>query len=106
MKNGWTGGQYSIFRALFGSYLAFHYLQLVPWGPELFSNQGLLPSPSLSPLMHLFPNILAVWDSPLIVQILLVFAAFTAVLFAIGLWDRIAAVVLWYLGACFLGRTR
>ena len=43
MKNGWTGRAYSIFRALFGTYLAFHYFQLVPWGPELFSDRGLLP---------------------------------------------------------------
>jgi hypothetical protein len=104
MKNGWTGGQYSIFRALFGSYLAFHYLQLVPWGPELFSDKGLLPVPSLSPLVHLFPNVLAFWDSPLFVQLLLAVATFAAVLLAIGVWDRIAAITLWYLGACFLGR--
>jgi uncharacterized membrane protein YphA (DoxX/SURF4 family) len=104
MKNGWTGAQYSIFRALFGSYLALHYFQLVPWGPELFSTQGLLPAPSLSPLVHLFPNVLAVWDSPRFVQLLLILAALAAVLFAIGLWDRVAAGLLWYLGACFLGR--
>jgi hypothetical protein len=104
MKNGWTGGRYSIFRALFGSYLALHYAQLLPWGPELFSDRGLLPVPSLSPLVHLFPNILAVWDSPFFVQLLLVIATLAAVLFAIGLWDRVAATTLWYLGACLLGR--
>jgi hypothetical protein len=104
MKNGWTGRAYSIFRALFGTYLAFHYFQLVPWGPELFSDQGLLPQASFSPLAHLFPNVLTVWDAPRFVQLLLVAAALAAILFAIGLWDRLAAVVLWYLGACFLGR--
>jgi uncharacterized membrane protein YphA (DoxX/SURF4 family) len=104
MKNGWTGRAYSIFRALFGTYLAFHYFQLVPWGPELFSDRGLLPQPSFSPLAHLFPNVLAVWDSPRFVQLLLIAAASAAILLAIGYWDRLAAVVLWYLGACFLGR--
>jgi hypothetical protein len=104
MKNGWTGRAYSIFRALFGTYLAFHYFQLVPWGPELFSNRGLLPHAAFSPLAHLFPNLLAVWDAPWFVQLLLVAAALAAILLAIGLGDRLAAVVLWYLGACFLGR--
>jgi hypothetical protein len=104
MKNGWTGGQYSIFRALFGSYLALHYAQLLPWGPELFSDRGLLPDPSLSPLVHLFPNILAVWDSPFFVQLILVVATSAAMLFALGLWDRVAAIILWYVGACLLGR--
>jgi|SRR5579862_441810 len=104
MKNGWTGGQYSIFRALFGGYLALHYAQLLPWGPELFSDRGLLPVPSSSPLIHLFLNILAVWDSPFFVHLLLVIATLAAALFAIGLWDRVAAITLWYLGACLLGR--
>jgi hypothetical protein len=104
MKNGWTGGQYSVYRALFGVYLAIHYFGLVPWGQELFSNKGLLPVPSLSPLAHLFPNVLAIWDSPLFVQALLVGATCLSFLFAIGLWDRAAAGLLWYLGACFLGR--
>jgi hypothetical protein len=104
MKNGWSGRSYSVFRVLFGSYLAFHYFQLVPWGPELFSNRGVLPDASFSPLAHLYPNVLALWDSPSFVQCLLVVAALAAIFLAIGLWDRAAAVVLWYLGACFLGR--
>lgn len=104
MRNGWSGGQYSLYRAIFGVYLTIHYLRLVPWGREMFSNQGLLPGAELSPLAHLFPSVLAVWDSPLFVQALLVSAACFAVLFAVGLWDRTAAGVLWYLGACFLGR--
>jgi vitamin K-dependent gamma-carboxylase-like protein len=104
MKNGWTGGQYSIYRGLFGTYLLVHYIRLVPWGQELFSSAGLLPSPSLSPLARLFPNVLTISDSPFFVQLLLILAACLALLFAIGLWDRTAAVLLWYLGACLLGR--
>lgn len=104
MRNGWTGGQYSIYRALFGSYLAIHYFRIVPWGPELFSRDGLLSISSLSPLARLFPNVLAIWDSPFFVQMLLTLAACLALFFAIGFWDRTAAVLLWYLGACFLGR--
>ena len=104
MRNGWTGGQYSIYRAVFGVYLAIHYFRLVAWGQELFSNKGLLPIPSLSPLAHLFPNVLAIWDSPFFIQALLVGATCLSLLFAIGLWDRAAAGLLWYLGACFLGR--
>ncbi len=71
MKNGWTGGQYSLFRAVFATYLCVHFLQLLPWGAELFSNQGVLPQATASPLIHLFPNVLAVWDSPGVVTALL-----------------------------------
>jgi predicted DCC family thiol-disulfide oxidoreductase YuxK len=104
MKNGWTGGQYSIFRAVFAIYLLVHFLQLLPWGAELFSNRGVLPDGSASPLLHLFPNILALNDSPSVVTTLLTLGALLSVLFGIGLYDRAAALGLWYIWACLFGR--
>ena len=64
MSNGWTGGQYSVFRALFGLYLCVHFAQLLPWGAELFSRHGMLPDASASPLSRLFPNVLTWLDAP------------------------------------------
>ena len=104
MKNGWTAGQYSLYRAVFGGYLFVHYCGLVAWGPELFSSAGVLPNPWISPLARLFPNILVVWDSPGFVQFVLILAAAMSVLFAIGLWDRVAAVTLWYVSTCLVDR--
>ncbi len=104
LSNGWTGGQYSIFRAIFGIYLCTHFAQLVPWGAEMFSNRGAIPDASTSPLLYLFPNILAVWDSPLFVAVFLLSGIVLSALFAVGFYDRSAAVVLWYIWACLLGR--
>lgn len=104
MKNGWTAGQYKLFRWAFGSYLFIHFLQLIPWGGELFSNQGVLPDASNSPVIHLFPNVLAWWDSREFVSILLMLATGLALLLATGKFDRIAAVGLWYILACLYGR--
>jgi predicted DCC family thiol-disulfide oxidoreductase YuxK len=104
MKNGWTGGQYSLYRVIFGSYLAFHFLALMPWSRELFSSQGVLPNGFDSPFLRAFPNILAVCDSPAFVLTLVALAVGLSIFFVIGFHDRIAAVGLWYLGACFLGR--
>jgi hypothetical protein len=104
MSNGWTGGQYSVFRAVFGTYLFVHFVHLLPWGAELFSDRGALPRASDSPLVHLFPNVLALWDAPAFVTALLVTAAGLSVLFAAGLFDRVAAVTLWYVWACLHGR--
>jgi predicted DCC family thiol-disulfide oxidoreductase YuxK len=104
MKNGWTGGQYGLFRWVFGAYLFIHFLQLVPWGGELFSNQGVLPVASSSPVLYRFPNILALWDSTGFVTILLLVATGLAMLFAVGRYDRIAALGLWYIWACLYGR--
>jgi predicted DCC family thiol-disulfide oxidoreductase YuxK len=104
MKNRWTGGQYSIFRVVFATYLNVHFLQLLPWGAELFSNQGVLPRAAASPLLHLFPNVLAVWDSPAMVTALLSLGVGLSGLFGVGLFDRAAALGLWYIWACLFGR--
>jgi hypothetical protein len=104
MNNGWTGGQYSVFRALFGAYLCVHFLRLLPWSAEVFSNQGVLPAASASPVLYLFPNVLALCDTPAFVTGLLAAGAVLSVLFAVGCFDRAAALALWYVWACLFGR--
>jgi len=64
----------------------------------------MLPDGELSPVLRLFPNILASNDAPAFVAALLAFAAVASVLLAIGWHDRIAAVLLWYVWACLYGR--
>lgn len=103
MRNGWTGGQYSLYRIIFGLYLLAHFLFLLPWSTEVFSNQGVLPADA-SPLLRVFPNILAVNDSPEMVSALIAIAAMASILFAAGQYSRIAAVAIWYVLACLFGR--
>jgi predicted DCC family thiol-disulfide oxidoreductase YuxK len=103
VNNRWTGGQYSVFRVLFGAYLFVHFAHLVPWGREMFSSEGVLPG-SASPLLHLFPNLLALSDSPWVVRALLLAGVGLAVVFALGFHDRVASVLLWYVWACLFGR--
>lgn len=104
MKNNWTYGHYGLYRGIFGLYLLIHFLQLLPWSPELFSNAGILKEKDLSPLLHLFPNILSLNDSPLFTTALTLTGVIGSVSFLLGKGDRIAAVWIWYLLACFLGR--
>jgi hypothetical protein len=104
MNNSWTARQYVVFRLIFGTYLLIHFWQLIPWGAEMFSNLGVLPESNESPLTYLFPNILAVLDFPIFVKALLVVGVLLSVLFALGIYDRMAAVILWYIWACLYGR--
>lgn len=104
MTNRWTGGQYSIFRALLGAYLFVHFAHLLPWGAEVFSNAGMLSDASLSPLFRLFPSVFLLSDAPWVVGALLAAAALAAVLFAAGRWDRVAAAFMWYVLACLFTR--
>jgi predicted DCC family thiol-disulfide oxidoreductase YuxK len=103
-ETGWTGGQYSLFRLLFGAYLTVHFALLLPWGAEIFSNRGVLPDGTVSPLLHLFPNVLALVDSPASVTALITAGLVAALAFAAGFRDRIAALVAWYVLACLFGR--
>src|SRR4029079_5696962 len=104
MRNGWTGGQYSLVRFVFGTYLFVHFVQLAPWAAELFSDLGVLPDGRASPLLYLFPNVLAVWDGPAFVTALVVAAAGLSILFAVGYCDRVASVFVWCVWACLHGR--
>lgn len=104
MKNGWTGGQYAVFRAIFGAYLFVHFAQLAPWAAEVFSNAGSLPEASNSPILSFFPNVLALWDSPAFVTCFTAAGAGLSLLFACGIGNRWAAVGAWYVWACLLGR--
>ncbi len=101
--NGWTGGQYSLFRGLFGIYLFVHFVHLAFW-PDVFSSSGILPEGSVSPLLHAFPNLFLLADSPAVVVATLIVGAALSLCFAVGKYDRVAAVSLWYLWACLFGR--
>jgi predicted DCC family thiol-disulfide oxidoreductase YuxK len=104
MTNGWTGGQYSLFRVVLGLYLCVHFLGLVPYGAELFSAEGALPEAASSPIAYAFPNVLSFFDPPWFVAALLLAAVAASSLLAVGLYDRAAAVFLWYVWACLFGR--
>lgn len=104
MTNEWTGGQYSVFRVLLGLYLLIDFLHLAPWASEVFSSGGMLPQASLSPLTRASPNVLAFFDAPLFVTGLCLSAALAAIALAIGSFDRIAALWIWYVLACLFGR--
>jgi len=104
MKNAWTKKQYGVYRVIFGVYLLHHFLSLLPWGTEIFSSAGVLPSRGLSPLMHLFPNLFLVSDSPQFVGAALISGAVCSLLFILGKFDRAAALLIWFLWASLYGR--
>ena len=99
-----TARQFAWFRVVFGSYLAIHFAQLVPWGAELFSREGVLPRASLNPTHGILPNVLAWWDSPAFVTAFLVALVGLSVFFACGVARHAAALLVWYGWACLFNR--
>lgn len=104
MCNGWTYRQFRMFRVLMGSYLLIHFLHLIPYGTEVFSNIGALADQSLSPLLHFFPNVLMLNDSPSFVTALLLLGGLASIGLILGKFDKVCAILCAYLLACFLGR--
>lgn len=93
MRETFTGGQYSLYRALLGAFLVVHFAMLLPYGAEVFARDGLLSSATLSPYIGALPNPLAWFDSFVGVSILLAAGLLSGLALAIGWFDRIAATV-------------
>jgi predicted DCC family thiol-disulfide oxidoreductase YuxK len=92
MRNGWTGGQYSIYRVVCGLYLLFSFVILTLPAREIF---GGTPSREASPIRFL--NVLTLAD---VATPLAVVAAIASLFFMAGYCDRIAAMVMWYALLC------
>ncbi len=100
----WTAHQFSLVRIILGAYLTLHFASLLPWGVEMFSNQGVIPLAAHSPLIKAFPNLLAWMDDPLYILSVLGTGTLASVGLMLGLKRRVMALLLWYIWAILLGR--
>ena len=104
LEKKYSPHQFAIWRILLGTYLVYYLMRIFPHATELYSNEGVIPDPTLNWAYGFFPNILYVFDSPEFVQaffVVLIVAAFGILL---GVHRRISAAVLWYGWAALLGR--
>jgi predicted DCC family thiol-disulfide oxidoreductase YuxK len=98
--------QFTLFRVLFGLYLLQHFLYLLPWSGEIFSNAGVLADPRLNATHGLLPNPLATaWGgTPAFVTGFIGLLAALSLAFTLGFARRTAAVLLWFGWACLFNR--
>ena len=96
--------QFALFRISFGPYLVQHFLLLFPCAAEVFSNQGMLPDPTLITTWGLLPNVFGIVGSGRGAEIILGVLTFLACLFTLGVFRRGSSLLLWYGWACLLGR--
>src|SRR5688572_29301069 len=92
-SSSWTGGQYSLYRALMGTFLLVHFAMLLPHGAEVFGRGGVVADASMSPLFGVLPNPLRIDDSPASVVALLGLGVACGAAVAIGWLDRFGAVL-------------
>ena len=89
--------QFVIFRAIFGVYLAYHFLELLPYAEELFTTRGMIKNHTDLPTYGMLPvpaiidcNIDAFFKTLICVALLL----------ACGFFQTISSLILFY-GWCF-----
>lgn len=95
---------FSFFRIIVGVYLTIHFISLIPYGPEVWSNKGILPKASLNLTHGVFPNILNLFDSPLFIQIFLAILVALSILLTIGFKRSIVSILIWYGWVCLFDR--
>lgn len=93
MTNRWTGGQYSVYRALLGSYLVLHFAMLLPYAAEVFGAGGAVAQGSMSPLFGVLPNPLVLNDGPLAVTAWVGLGVLCGIAVAVGWGDRVCSVL-------------
>jgi hypothetical protein len=91
-------------RTLLGLYGCVHFIMLLPYATELFSRDGMLPDGQLSPLLHAFPNVLALYDAPWVAQSVVALGALSSAMLTLGRYPRGSALVTYYAWACLFGR--
>lgn len=99
-----SGYQFAAFRIVLGIYLALHFAALVPYAPELFSRNGVLPDARLNFTHGILPNPLEHLDTPAFATGFVAALALLAVVLATGRARRESAVLLWYGSACLFNR--
>src|SRR5512144_618174 len=96
--------QFAAFRIALGVYLTAYFASIAFYAGELLSAQGVVPDVRLNLSPKPFPDVLVVAETPAAAAIFSVLATVAAVLLAIGLFRRPAAVILWYAVACVAHR--
>lgn len=95
-----TSRQFSVFRVALGSFLASHFLWLLPYADEIYGSGGMYPPEVRSA----FPSVFDLTTSRAVVELITAGLVVLSVLFTIGLYRRIVAVLLWYGWACLIQR--
>lgn len=88
--------QFAIFRIIFGIYLTVHFTSLLPYGTELFSNEGSISDTSILAGFGKMPILLFTYDSPEYVYGYLISLVIGSIMFTFGYFRRIVSLWLFY----------
>ncbi|MDQ3047924.1 MAG: hypothetical protein M3R27_10280 [Bacteroidota bacterium] len=96
--------QFKTFRIILGMYLLLHFLFLLPYSTEMFSEEGIFAQPELNFTYGYFPDWLYQFDSAMQVKLFFFILILASALFITGRFRRIVSFILWYGWVCLLNR--
>ena len=88
--------QFAIFRIILGFYLAWHFNSLIPYSPEIFGSNGVIPDPTMMPNWRIASVFLPVFKSDYHLKIFLGFLTIVSTMFAIGVYRRTCSAIMLY----------
>ncbi len=91
--------QFACIRILLGGYVAASLAAWIPHAELLLQARELVPLPDTP-----FPSVLEIVSSAALLRFLLASACAASLAYALGIWRRALAVVLWYAWACLVER--
>lgn len=87
--------QFAGIRILLGLYLMFYFVQLLPYGAELFSSVGMVPDVTANTTYAVSSWFISYFTSPLAVLLVFLVLLVTSLLFTFGILRRLTALILW-----------
>lgn len=84
-----------LFRGVFGLFFFVQFGRLLPWAQALYGDQGVLGDVSLNPVAATLPPWWFTWSQGAGPELLLVGLMGLSLCVAVGLWPRLAALLLW-----------
>lgn len=100
----YSGYQFALFRIVFGLYLLIHFIYLLPYSGELWSQNGILPIASMNLTYGKFPNILYWLDTSIVLFGFIFILILCSLSYILGYQRRIFSMILWYGWACLFHR--
>lgn len=96
--------QFAFFRIIFGVYLIWHFILLIPFSAELFSSEGILGDPKLNLTYGIFPSPFWISDSSYTAIFMTSIGALLSISFTLGYKRKISAFIIWYILASLFNR--
>jgi len=104
MKISYNSIYFSFFRIFLGIFTVIYTLLLIPYGTEIYSNIGMIPTPEMNTSFGVFPKILLNWDEPNSIMTLLIIKVLLGILLIYGKWRPVVGIFLWFISTWLLNR--